>query len=135
MHALLLVQGGRHDGVQPERPALLLMLPPHFRFDSPLLFRLLLFRGSPQPLFLFFLLDAKSELLPSLRFAQLHINISKHRKKTIIPSLAVLSDSATPSNLNASNFLTGKDNIMLNPIFGMLSSRATQNIPDMLGYL
>ena len=47
----------------------------------------------------------------------------------------VLSDSATPSNLNASNFLTVKDNIMFNPIFGMLSSRAIQNIPDMLGYL
>jgi len=47
----------------------------------------------------------------------------------------VLSDSATPSNLIASNFLTGKDNITLNPIFGMLSSRAIQNIPDMLGYL
>ena len=46
----------------------------------------------------------------------------------------VLSDSATPSYLNASNFLTGKDNIMFNPIFGMLSSRAIQNIPDMLGY-
>jgi len=47
----------------------------------------------------------------------------------------VLSDSATPSNLNASNILTVKDNIMLNPVFGMLSSRAIQNIPDMLGYL
>jgi len=49
--------------------------------------------------------------------------------------LAVLSDSATSSNLNASYFLTGKDNIMLNPIFGTLSSRAIQNIPDMIGYL
>ena len=48
---------------------------------------------------------------------------------------AVLSDSATPSNLNASNFLTEKDNMMLNPIFGMLSSRAIQNISNMLGYL
>jgi len=47
----------------------------------------------------------------------------------------VLSDSATPSNLNASYFLRGKDDMMLNPIFGMLSSRAIQNIPDMLGYL
>jgi len=47
----------------------------------------------------------------------------------------VLSDSATPSNLNASYVLTVEDNIMLNPIFGMLSSRAIQNIPDMLGYL
>jgi len=51
------------------------------------------------------------------------------------PSETVLSDSATPSNLNASNFLTIKDNIILNPIFGMLSSRAIQNIPHMLGYL
>jgi len=48
---------------------------------------------------------------------------------------SVLSDSATPSNLNASNFLTGKDNIMFNPIFGMFSSRAIQSIPDMIGYL
>ena len=48
---------------------------------------------------------------------------------------AVLPDSATPSNLNASNFLTVKDNMMLNPIFGMLSSRAIQNIPYLLGYL
>jgi len=36
--------------------------------------------------------------------------------------IPALSDSATPSNLNASHFLTGKDNIMLNPIFGMLGS-------------
>jgi len=49
--------------------------------------------------------------------------------------IAVLSDSATPSNLNACNFLTIKDDITCNPIFGMLSSRAIQNIPDMLGYL
>ena len=52
-----------------------------------------------------------------------------------LPMVTVLSDSATPSNLNASNFLTVKDNIMLNPIFGMLSSRAIQNITNMLGYL
>jgi len=37
--------------------------------------------------------------------------------------------------LNASYFLTGKDYIMLNPIFGILRSRAIQNIPDMIGYL
>ena len=37
------------------------------------------------------------------------------KRKSIFES--VLSDSATPSNLNASNFLTVKDNIMLNPIF------------------
>jgi len=47
----------------------------------------------------------------------------------------VLPDSATPSNLNASNFLIVKDNITFNPIFGVLSSRAFQIIPDMLGYL
>jgi len=46
-------------------------------------------------------------------------------------STPVLSDSATPSNLNTSIFLTVKDNIMLNPIFGMLTSRTIQNIPDM----
>ena len=48
---------------------------------------------------------------------------------------SVLSDTITPSNLNASNFLTVKDNMMLNPISGMLSSRAIQNTPDRLGYL
>ena len=49
---------------------------------------------------------------------------------------AVLSNYATPSNLNASYFLTVKDNMMLNPIFGMpLSSRAIQIIPDMICYL
>ena len=47
----------------------------------------------------------------------------------------VLSESATPSNLNASNFLAVKDNMMLNLFFGMLSSRAIQNISDMMGYL
>ena len=47
----------------------------------------------------------------------------------------MLSDSASPTNLNASNFLTVQDNIMLNPIVGTFSSRAIQNIPDMLGYL
>jgi len=47
----------------------------------------------------------------------------------------VLSDSATLSNLDTSHFLTVRDNIMFNPMFGMLSSRAIQNIPDMLGYL
>jgi len=50
-------------------------------------------------------------------------------------SRPVLSNSATRSNLNASYFLTVKDNMMLTPIFGMLSSRAIQNIPNMLGYL
>ena len=48
---------------------------------------------------------------------------------------AVLSDFAAPSNLDTSTFLTVKDNLMLNPIFEMLSSRAIQHIPDMLGYL
>ena len=33
------------------------------------------------------------------------------------------------------NLLTVKDNIMFNPIFGMISSSAIQNIPDMLSYL
>jgi len=59
------------------------------------------------------------------------LHISRHQG--LAPP--VLSDSATPSNLNASHFLTVKGNIMFDPIFGMLSSRAIQNIPDMLGYL
>jgi len=33
------------------------------------------------------------------------------------------------------DFLTVKDNVMFDPIFGMLSFRAIQNIPDMPGYL
>jgi len=48
-------------------------------------------------------------------------------------SVSVLSDSATLSNLNAFTFLTVK--VMLNPMFGMLTSRAIQNIPDMQGFL
>jgi len=32
-------------------------------------------------------------------------------------------------------FLTVKDNMVLNPIFGKLTSRAIQNIPDMIGHL
>jgi len=44
-------------------------------------------------------------------------------------------DSAAPSNLIESKVLTVKDNITFNPIFGMLSLRAIQNIPDMVGYL
>jgi len=36
---------------------------------------------------------------------------------------------------NASNFFSVEDNIIFNPIFEMLSSRAIQNISDMLGYL
>jgi len=56
-------------------------------------------------------------------------------RNATVDIVPVLSDSATPSNLNASYFLTGKDNITLNTMFGMLSSRAIQNIPDMLGYL
>ena len=47
----------------------------------------------------------------------------------------MLSDSAVLSNSYASNFLTVKDYMMLNPTFGMLSSRAILNISDMLGYL
>jgi len=50
---------------------------------------------------------------------------------------AVLSDPATALNYTASNSSTVKDNIMFNPIFGMLtvSSSVIQNIPDMIGYL
>ena len=47
----------------------------------------------------------------------------------------VLPDFATSSFLNALNFLTSKDKITFNPIFGLPSSRAIQNIPNMLGYL
>jgi len=42
---------------------------------------------------------------------------------------------ATPSFVNAVHFSTGKDNLTVNPIFELLSSRAIQNISDMIGYL
>ena len=66
---------------------------------------------------------------------RLVLSILKTRHLKPVGLGPVLPDSATPSNLNASNFLIGKDNMMLNPIFGMLSSRAIQNISEMLGYL
>jgi len=86
---------------------------------------------------------------PILTHTDLHGSMSEAKFRDLIESQrppgiceishtnceAVLSDSATPSNLNASNFLTVKDNITFNTISGMLSSRAIQNIPDMLGYL
>jgi len=62
--------------------------------------------------------------------------VNLRNKTTSLRSKPVLSDPATPSNLNTSTFLTVKDNIMLNPFFfGMLGSRAIQNIPNMPGYL
>jgi len=39
---------------------------------------------------------------------------------------SVLPDLATPLFLNAVNFLTGEDNPVINPIYGLLSLRAIQ---------
>jgi len=44
-------------------------------------------------------------------------------------------DFATLFPLNVVNFLTGRDNLMINPIFELLSSRSFQNISNMIGYL
>jgi len=46
-----------------------------------------------------------------------------------------MPDVAPPLLLNAVNFLTGKDNLVTNPIFELLSSRAIQNIPNLSDYL
>jgi len=47
---------------------------------------------------------------------------------------AVLPDFSSLA-LNASNFLTSRDKRMINPIFGSLSSRASQNTYYILGFL
>jgi len=47
----------------------------------------------------------------------------------------VLPDTGTSLLLITVNSLTGYSNLVINPIFGLLSSRAIQNIPDMMGYL
>jgi len=52
----------------------------------------------------------------------------------ILTALA-LPDFVTLPNLNAVKFLTRKDNLVINPAIGLLSSRVIQNIPNMLGYL
>ena len=44
-------------------------------------------------------------------------------------------DFATLPNLNAVKFLAKRDNLVINPIIRLLSSRAIQNISDMLGYV
>jgi len=49
--------------------------------------------------------------------------------------LAALPDYATFPNLNAVKFLDRRDNLAINPTIRLLSSRAIQNIPNMLGYL
>jgi len=67
------------------------------------------------------------------KYSRLFACFLGNRLEVHLPS--VLSDSPNPSNLNASTFLTVKSNIMLNPIFGMLSSRAIRDIPGMIGYL
>jgi len=46
----------------------------------------------------------------------------------------VLPDTGTSSFLITVNSLTGQGNLVINPIFGLLSSSAIQNISDMIGY-
>ena len=47
----------------------------------------------------------------------------------------MLPNFMTPLLLNAVNFVIFRDNLMISPIFGLFSSRAIQNIPNLLGYL
>jgi len=50
----------------------------------------------------------------------------------LMDSVARFHDS---TNLKRGLFLTQRDNLMINPIFEMLSSSAIRNIPDMPVYL
>jgi len=50
-------------------------------------------------------------------------------------SRAALPDFPTSTFRNVDNSLAGRDILVINPIIELLSSRATQNIPNMLGYL
>jgi len=49
--------------------------------------------------------------------------------ETVLPYVAILF------LIDAINSLTSRGNLMMNPIFERLSSRAIQNIPNMIGYL
>jgi len=60
--------------------------------------------------------------------------LKNHINGKVLPR-AVLQDFAKLFPLNAIIFLTGRGNLMINPIFELLSSRAIQNIPNMTGYL
>ena len=46
-----------------------------------------------------------------------------------------LPDFAILPNLNAGQILARRVNLVINPTIKLLSSRAIQNIPNMLGYL
>jgi len=48
---------------------------------------------------------------------------------------ALLPNLVIPSFLNWDKIVTRKDNLKINPDFGLLSSRAVQTVSDMLGYL
>jgi len=48
---------------------------------------------------------------------------------------AALPDFGLPLLLNVVNVLTGIDNLVINHILGLLSSRAIKNILDLLGHL
>jgi len=57
-------------------------------------------------------------------------------KDDVLPlNRVIMPDFANLFLLNATNFLNFRDNLMINPIFELLSSRAIQNIPNMIGYL
>jgi len=60
-------------------------------------------------------------------------NVGRGRSQLTI--VIVLPDFVTPLLLNAFNFLSDRDKFVINLIFELLSSRAIQIIPDMLGYL
>ena len=52
-----------------------------------------------------------------------------------LPMLSALPDIASAFVLSAVKFLTGVRNLVINPNFELISSRATLNIPDEQGYL
>jgi len=49
--------------------------------------------------------------------------------------ISALPDFAILPNLNAGQILARRVNLVINPTIELLSSRAIQNIPNMLGYL
>jgi len=65
-----------------------------------------------------FIIDHIPDSFDESSLTELDIEVRRRLRVLLLPStLCVVSDSATPSILNASNFLTVKDNVILNPFF------------------
>jgi len=62
-------------------------------------------------------------------------NIEPRKKRNFLRTLSSVARFRDSVHLNAINFLTGTDKLMINPIFELLSSRAIRNIPNTVGYL